>query len=65
MSTITKIKRVYAYFDNEEKKDKYLTVVYSVYKDNNKITDIKNEYGHSIVKNSECWDYINAVTRNK
>lgn len=38
--------------------DKSFTVKYKIFFNNGVISDIKNEYGYSIEKNSDCWDYF-------
>ena len=54
---ISKYTREYPDFDRDGK-EKVLKVTYTIFKQNGVIKDIRNEYGCSIEKNSECWEFI-------
>lgn len=57
MNQIKKFVRTYMDYDKEGK-EKPFDVTYTLFVNNGVINDIRNEYGFSIEKNSECWDFI-------
>jgi hypothetical protein len=44
-----------------EGKIKWFSVNYTVHFKNGIIDDIRNDYNHSVEKNSECWDYFQGL----
>lgn len=62
---IKKILREYSYIDENTGKNRIMKVNYTLFVEKDSIVDIRNEYGFSIEKNSECWDYLHDVWSGK
>lgn len=51
-------KRLYPYFSHRDGKYKVQTVTYILWFENEQLIDVRNEYGFSIEKDSECFEYF-------
>lgn len=54
---IKKESRYYKYID-EKGKERFKKVTYTLYFSNNSLVDVRNEYNHSVEKESECWSFF-------
>lgn len=59
MTKFKRESRLYPYTDRFGR-DGMWRVTYTIYfNDENDMIDVRNEYGHSVEKNSECWEFFN------